>query len=125
MSIKTKIKQYLDANIHDGEDREGCHCDRTAFTPDELQELVEEVYEFMIKEEGEEPKTTDFCKLPVDTLIRKSKEHPFCSTGAGFGLLFIATLFLKSGDPLLALMTFSAIGGAITLLAGITEAMDN
>lgn len=57
MNIKTKIKQYLDANVHDGEDRKDCHCDKAVFTPDELQELVEEACEYALKEKKEQAKS--------------------------------------------------------------------
>lgn len=74
MNTKEKIKQYLNANVHDGEDRKGCHCDRAVFTPDELQELVEEACEYALKEE--KPKTIDFTQMPVDTLVRKADGMP-------------------------------------------------
>jgi hypothetical protein len=42
---KERIKLWLDANIHDGEDRSGEAGDRASFGPDELQALVEECLE--------------------------------------------------------------------------------
>lgn len=57
MNTKEKIKQYLDANVHDGEDRKGCHCDKAVFSPDELQELVEEACEYALKEEEGQAKS--------------------------------------------------------------------
>ena len=47
--LKAKAKLYIDANVHDGEDRTGCD-DLLVFTPDELQELVDEVIEGVILE---------------------------------------------------------------------------
>lgn len=40
-------KIYLDQNIWDGEDRSGCDGDSAVFTPDDLQELFNEVFEFI------------------------------------------------------------------------------
>tara|TARA_R110002110_G_scaffold415850_1_gene657983 strand:+ start:19094 stop:19471 length:378 start_codon:yes stop_codon:yes gene_type:complete len=40
--MKDKIKQWLDANVWDGEDRSGAENDYCTFSPDVLQELVEE-----------------------------------------------------------------------------------
>lgn len=42
--MREAIKEWLDANVHDGEDRSGAS-DVAYFTPDELQELVEECLE--------------------------------------------------------------------------------
>ena len=39
---KEAIKQWLDANVHDGDDRSGCKNDWVKHDPDELQELVED-----------------------------------------------------------------------------------
>lgn len=36
----TTIKEWLNANVWDGEDRSGCKTDSAAFSPDELLELV-------------------------------------------------------------------------------------
>ena len=36
------IKEWLDANVHDGQDRSGCKLDWHMFDPDELQTLVED-----------------------------------------------------------------------------------
>ena len=42
--IRKRIKQWLDANVWDGEDRSGSK-DRAHFDPDGLQDLVEECFE--------------------------------------------------------------------------------
>tara|TARA_R110000824_G_scaffold391526_1_gene589369 strand:- start:275 stop:562 length:288 start_codon:yes stop_codon:yes gene_type:complete len=42
---KDKIKQWLDANVWDGEDRSGAENDYCTFSPDVLQELVEECFD--------------------------------------------------------------------------------
>ena len=43
-------KQWIDANVHDGEDRQGCKNDYAKFTPDELQELIDDVIEYLYEE---------------------------------------------------------------------------
>lgn len=48
--IKAKIKEWLDANFHDGEDRSGSF-DRAYFSPDELQELCEDLVEHLENED--------------------------------------------------------------------------
>ncbi len=52
--IKKEAKLFIDANVHDGEDRAGCKGDRANFDPDDLQELaddlVEHVFESLIRE---------------------------------------------------------------------------
>ena len=40
--MNDKIKDWLDANVWDGDDRSGATHDYANFTPDELQELVED-----------------------------------------------------------------------------------
>jgi len=52
---KKKIKEWLDANVNDGDDRSGSS-DRLYFNPDELQELVCELYEDVFAEENAELK---------------------------------------------------------------------
>lgn len=47
LSAKAKAKQYIDANVWDGEDRAGCRGDSASFTPDELQELIDEILEHL------------------------------------------------------------------------------
>lgn len=52
MKFRKKLaKSYVDQNIHDGEDRSGCDSDCMQFTPDELQELIDEVLEFIDEHE--------------------------------------------------------------------------
>ena len=40
-------KRYVDANIWDGEDRSGCNKDFVRLTPDELQELIDNLIEHL------------------------------------------------------------------------------
>lgn len=40
---KKFCKNWIDANVHDGYDRSGSDCDRVSFTPDELQELIDDM----------------------------------------------------------------------------------
>jgi hypothetical protein len=42
-----KAKQFIDANVWDGEDRSGATNDRATFNPDELQELINDLIEYM------------------------------------------------------------------------------
>lgn len=44
---RLEAKEFIDANIWDGEDRSGCNNDVTHFTPDELQELIDELLEHL------------------------------------------------------------------------------
>lgn len=41
--LKEAAKQFIDDNVWDGEDRSGCHGDCVHFTPDDLQELIDEL----------------------------------------------------------------------------------
>jgi hypothetical protein len=45
--IKKKriAKQFIDANVWDGEDRSGAINDRATFSPDDLQELIDDLIE--------------------------------------------------------------------------------
>ena len=47
MDIKTKAKKFIDANVHDGEDRSGCKDDWAKFKTDELQKLVDDLLDYL------------------------------------------------------------------------------
>ena len=47
--LKLKAKSYIDANIWDGEDRSGAKNDSAAFTPDDLQDLIDDLLDYIIK----------------------------------------------------------------------------
>ena len=47
LCAKTKAKQFIDENVWDGEDRIGAFGDSARFTPNELQELVFELLDFI------------------------------------------------------------------------------
>lgn len=49
--LNKKIKDCLDANVWDGEDRSGSH-DVVHLHPDELQELVEEVVDHLMEDKA-------------------------------------------------------------------------
>lgn len=40
---KSKSKEFIDANVWDGEDRSGATADWVKFSPDELQELIDDL----------------------------------------------------------------------------------
>lgn len=46
-ALKAEAKLYIDANVHDGEDRSGAVNDRATFNPDELQELIDDLLEHL------------------------------------------------------------------------------
>ena len=46
---KAEAKLFIDANVWDGEDRSGAIGDGVSFTPDRLQELIDELIEHMDK----------------------------------------------------------------------------
>jgi len=46
---KAKAKLWINANVHDGEDRTGCNSDYSRFTPDELYELIEDLLDDLLK----------------------------------------------------------------------------
>ena len=48
--LYNQAKSWLDANVWDGENRTGCFNDWTKHSPDELQELVEDLLEHLIEE---------------------------------------------------------------------------
>ena len=48
--LKIRAKRFIDQNVHDGEDRSGCKGDWAKFTPDELQELVDDLIDFLYDE---------------------------------------------------------------------------
>ena len=54
---KELIKEWLDANVWDGDDRSGCTGDSAVHNPDDLQELVEDcfdsVFEDLLRQEIE------------------------------------------------------------------------
>ena len=43
--MKAELKLWIDANVWDGQDRAGCKGDFAKFTPDELQELVDDLFD--------------------------------------------------------------------------------
>lgn len=44
---KAVSKQFIDANVWDGEDRSGADGDGAGFTPDELQELIDDLIDHL------------------------------------------------------------------------------
>lgn len=52
--MKKQLKNWIDCNVHDGQDRSGCVKDWVKFNPDELQELIDDMYEAEV-----EPKIKD------------------------------------------------------------------
>jgi hypothetical protein len=46
--MKKELKDFIDANVHDGQDRSGCVGDTSTFTPDDLQELVDDMYDDVV-----------------------------------------------------------------------------
>lgn len=44
---KAHAKRFIDANVWDGEDRAGCKNDWAKFSPDDLQELVDELLDHL------------------------------------------------------------------------------
>jgi hypothetical protein len=47
VAMQAEAKQFIDANVWDGEDRSGATNDRATFNPDELQELIDDMLEHM------------------------------------------------------------------------------
>jgi len=45
--IQQKAKEFIDANMWDGEDRTGCNSDFVKHTPDELQKLIDDLLEHL------------------------------------------------------------------------------
>lgn len=48
--IKNRAKMWIDANVWDGEDRAGCFDDMCLHTPDDLQELINEMLEDILSD---------------------------------------------------------------------------
>ena len=46
---KAVAKQFIDANVWDGEDRSGAVNDRATFSPDDLQELIDDLIDELYK----------------------------------------------------------------------------
>ena len=46
-SQQERAKQFIDANVWDGEDRAGCKGDFASFSPDTLQELINDLVDFL------------------------------------------------------------------------------
>ncbi len=46
--IKHESKLWIDANVHDGEDRSGCHTDVVRLSPDDLQDLVDDLIDHLL-----------------------------------------------------------------------------
>lgn len=46
-SQQKRAKQFIDANVWDGECRAGCKSDFASFNPDTLQELINDLVEFL------------------------------------------------------------------------------
>jgi hypothetical protein len=45
--IQAEAKRFIDANVHDGDGRSGCDLDWVMHTPDDLQELVNDLLEHL------------------------------------------------------------------------------
>lgn len=48
--VRKETKQFISANVWDGEDRSGCDGDSASFTPDELYELADDLVTYLIEE---------------------------------------------------------------------------
>lgn len=46
--VKKRVKHWIDVNVWDGEDRSGCKDDWVNFEPDELQEWVDDLLEYLL-----------------------------------------------------------------------------
>lgn len=46
---KARLKQWVDANVWDGEDRKGCRGYSASFCPDGLQELFDDALDFIVE----------------------------------------------------------------------------
>ena len=44
---KQYAREYVNQNVHDGEDRSQCHNDRVVFSPDDLQELIDDLIDYL------------------------------------------------------------------------------
>ena len=47
LGMKADAKVFIDANVWDGQDRSGCADDDAKFDPDSLQELIDELIEYL------------------------------------------------------------------------------
>ena len=47
--VKIKSKEWIDANVWDGEDRSGCEDDACIHTPDDLQGLIDSMLEGILE----------------------------------------------------------------------------
>lgn len=54
MNYKEYAKTWIDANVHDGEDRSGCKSDWVKYDPDSLQELIDDLLDDLIPKAMEE-----------------------------------------------------------------------
>jgi len=48
--IRNESKLFIDANVWDGEDRAGCTGDQCYFDPDELQTLIDDMLDHILKD---------------------------------------------------------------------------
>ena len=48
-----QAKKWIDDNVWDGDDRSGCLEDVTAFSPDDLQELIDDLIEDLHRQKPE------------------------------------------------------------------------
>ena len=47
--IKKDAKLFIDQNVWDGEDRANAKCDKAIFNPSDLQELIDEMLDDILK----------------------------------------------------------------------------
>ena len=84
--LKLKAKSYIDANIWDGEDRSGAKNDSATFTPDDLQDLIDDLLDYIIEPslipcKDRLPEPSDENKLQSVKVINQDGDSVYYSYG--------------------------------------------
>ena len=71
--MKDKLKLWIDANVWDGEDRSGAVNDFATFNPDELLELIFDMYDSINVESLSEMTASKFRIKQLESLVESYK----------------------------------------------------
>ncbi len=72
MTDRKWVKDWIDQNVWDGEDRSGCDSDWARFTPDDLQELIDDMLDAIedeLKENKDDQCISILCGAANDSSV--------------------------------------------------------
>ena len=73
---KLTAKRFIDANVWDGDDRSGCKDDWAKFSPDELQELIDDLIDYLAQSPDSDKliELSKFINSHLETALKAQRE---------------------------------------------------